>query len=65
MSLTLKSTARTAKGRLTINFKDGNKSTITVWCSRSEIKTKVFELKSINGMDCEFVSMVWNGQILN
>jgi len=65
MALTLKSTAKTGKGKLTIHFLKGSKSTLSVWCSHSEIKERKLELKSINGFHCEFHKILWNGQILN
>ena len=65
MALTMKSISKTGKGRLTIHFINGHKSTYTVWCSRSEIGHKRNELRWINGQDCKEHKILWNGQILN
>ena len=68
MALTMKSISRTAQGRLTIHFINGNKSTLSVWCSRCEISQRKRELKDINtvvGTNCDYHKILWNGKILN
>ena len=64
MALTLKNISRTGLGQLKIHFINGNKTTLTAWCSRSEIRTVKQELKSINGIDCKFHKIFWNGKLL-
>jgi len=57
--------SRIGLGRLTINTKNGLKSTISINCSRSERKILAIQAKNSNGMECEFVSLLWNGKKIN
>ena len=62
MALTLKTTSRTGKGKLTIHFVKGKKTTLATWCSRSEIKGIKEDLKKSNGFGCKIIKTYWNGQ---
>ena len=63
--LTIKSTARQGLGKLTVHFVNGDKTTLTAWCPRSEIETIKRGFKDINGNDCSYHKIYWNGKILN
>ncbi len=62
MALTLETTSRTGLGQLKIYFTNGNKTTLTAWCSRYEIKHVKEDLKRSNGFKCKVIKTLWNGQ---
>ncbi len=62
MSLTMSNISRTGLGKLTVNMKNGKKSTETIWTSRSQIATNISSILQTNGIGTEIINITFNGK---